>query len=118
MNVILSPQITEEIRQRYILLELDSFRLALNSEPVAAHALVEQLSMNELLVMQQYLDLHSNIMHNYRTQNWNYVEQAIDHLKGKWNRELDSFYDDLLSRVALLRTQQLDENWDGVIDKF
>lgn len=117
MNVLLSTQITDEIRERYMLLELDSFRKSISDEPVTAYALIEQVSMTEMMVMGQYLDLHKNLMRNYRMRNWNYVEQAIGHLKGKWNQQLDSFYSILLDRVENLRVQRLEDSWDGVIDK-
>jgi len=117
MHIILETEITDEIKQKYILLELDSFRFTADSQPVTAYCLVEQLDLNELLVMQQYLDLHGNLMSQYRNRHWDYVEQAIQHLLGRWNNQLDSFYRDLLTRVHLLRDQTLDQSWDGVIDR-
>lgn len=117
MNIILESQITPEIRDRHILLELDSFRLAGLTDPVPAYCLLEKVGLDEMMVMKQYLDLHGNLMHNYRTRNWNYVEQAIEYLMGKWDRQLDSFYTNLLERVKALKEQSLDDSWDGTIDR-
>lgn len=117
MHIILQTEITNEIKQKYILLELDSFRFTADSEPVTAYCLVEQLDLNDMLVMQQYLDLHDNLMSHYRQQHWHYVEQAIEHLMGRWNNQLDSFYQDLLARVNHLRDQTLSKSWDGMIDR-
>jgi hypothetical protein len=118
MNILLGPQITDDIRDRFILLELDSFRTAPASDSVTAYCLIEQISIGEMLVMQQYLDLHRNLMPNYRQRNWNYVEQAIEHLMGRWDNQLDSFYSDMLIRVQALKSQDLDDTWDGVLDRY
>jgi hypothetical protein len=36
---------------------------------------------------------------------------------GKWGKELDSFYIELANRISGLKTQTLDNNWTGVIEK-
>lgn len=118
MNILLASNITDDIRHKYLLLELDSFRLAPGSDPIPAFCLLDQVPLNEMLVMQQYLDLHTNLMPNYRKRNWPYVEQAIEHLMGRWDNQLDSFYKDVLDRVQEFKQQAPDQNWDGIIDRF
>ncbi len=118
MNIILESQVTEQVKDKYILLELDSFRLKPGADPMPAYCILDQLSLDEMLVMQQYLDLHANLMPNYRKRNWNYVEQAIEHLMGRWNSQLDSFYIEVSNRVSGFRKQEPDVHWDGVIDRF
>jgi hypothetical protein len=118
MNIILQSQITEDVKDKYILLELDSFRMRPDQTPMPAYCILEQLSLDEMMNMKQYLDLHSNLMPNYRKRNWNYVEQAIEHLMGRWNNQLDSFYTEILTRVSKFRSQEPDDQWDGVIDRY
>jgi hypothetical protein len=118
MNILLEPQITPEMRQRYLLLELDSFRVAPQGDPIASYCLLDRLDLSEMLVMQQYLDLHSNLMPNYRQRNWNLVNQAIDDLRGRWNCQLDSFYDTMAQRVKELQNDDPPQDWDGVIDRY
>jgi len=117
MNILLEPDITEEIKEKYLLLELDSFRVAESSQPIRAYCLVEFIQPDDMVTISQWVDLHANLMPEYRKQNWNYVEQAIEHLMGRWNSQLDSFYQDILARVKDMREQTLDEAWDGVIDR-
>lgn len=118
MNILLATQLNDDIRSRYLLLELDSFRTQPEAPAVAAYCLLERLPLDEMLVMQQYLDLHGNLMSNYRKRNWNYVEQAIDHLKGKWNQQLDSFYQDLAARTKTYKDHEPEPSWDGIVDRF
>jgi hypothetical protein len=34
-----------------------------------------------------------------------------------WGGELDTFYEELSKRISLLKTQNLDESWTGIIKK-
>ena len=117
MNIILESDITSEMQEKYILLELDKFRMPDSTEPVSAYCLLEPLSLEELATAKEFIDLHSNVMPNYRKKNWPYVEHAIEHLMGRWDGQLDSFYTTLASRVTELKASELDHAWDGVIDR-
>jgi hypothetical protein len=50
-------------------------------------------------------------------KDWSYCEQALEHLRGKWGGELDSYYADLQARIERLKTQNLDNNWSPMILK-
>ena len=117
MNIILESQITDDIKSKYMLLELDTFRIKDKDQPITAFCLVDPMDIDEMMECQQFVDLHSNLTPNYRKQNWNYVEQAIEHLHGRWSGQLDSFYDELIARVGRLRQQAPDDSWDGIIDR-
>lgn len=117
MNIILESQITDDIKAKHMLLELDTFRIKDQDQPMTAFCLVEPMDIDEMMESQQFVDLHCNLMPNYRKQNWNYVEQAIEHLRGRWSGQLDSFYDELTARVERLRQQKPDDSWDGIIDR-
>jgi hypothetical protein len=61
--------------------------------------------------------MHVNLIRNYGQRRWNYCEQAIEQLMGKWGSELDSFYIELAARIANLKTQTLNDTWSGIIEK-
>lgn len=118
MNIILGTENIDPIKDRYIILELDSFRFASNADPVTAYCLVSDVNFETLLQLEQWQDLHRGLIKNYKQANWNYCEQALDHLRGQWNGELDSFYDELQSRIQELKIQCVDTlGWDSVIDR-
>ncbi len=77
--------------------------------------LVETVPIAEMTGMDRNLELHANLIRNYRLRNWNYCVDAIEHLKGRWNGELDSFYDSLLERISHLQNTELDSAWTGII---
>lgn len=117
MNIIFGNQIGQEIKDRYTILELDTLKLSDQQDPVTAYCLVENIPIAELPQTEMYQDLHKNLIKNYRLRNWKFCEDAIEHLMGKWNGEVDSFYGELLTRVKKFKDQTLDESWSPVLDK-
>ena len=117
MNIVLGEENIRDIRERYIVLELDQFQIPGRDAPITAYCVAENLPVNELLQLDRWQDLHSNLIKNYRLKNWNYCLQALDHLQGRWDGQVDSFYQSLRQRIQDLQTQDLDETWTGVIDR-
>ena len=56
-------------------------------------------------------------MENYRKKDWNYCEQAIEHLRGFWGGDTDTFYDSLLVRIKEYQQKELPDNWSGIVEK-
>ena len=115
MNIILGKENIRGLDSKYLVLELDTMRFGNSADPVTAYCLIENLPINEMLTLDQYSDLHENLIRNYRLKNWNYCINAIEHLKGKWHGEVDSFYQDLLQRITAIQDQELDDAWYGYL---
>jgi hypothetical protein len=114
MNIIFGDNVAELAREKYTVLELDTFLIKGQDQTATAYAIVEQIPLHELAALSQFKDLHSGLMTEYRNRNWKYCEDAIEHLRGRWNKNLDTFYDDLFERVQTLKTQSLPDDWSGV----
>jgi len=117
MNIVLGEENIKNMDERYLVLELDTFIFQGSDQPVTAYCLLEQLTLDEMFKIVEFKDLHTNLIANYRKQNWNFCEQAIEHLKGRWRGELDTFYDNLLERVETYKSTPPAANWDGTIDR-
>jgi len=113
MNIIFGDSAAQQAQEKYIVLELDTFQV--DQQLTTTYALVERVTLMEMTSLDQFKQLHSNLMKEYRNRNWKYCEDAIEHLQGKWNRELDSFYTILSERIRDLTTQSLGDDWTGVI---
>ena len=87
----------------------------MDDQLTTTYALVEQVTLMEMLSLDRFKELHSNLMKEYQKRNWKYCEDAMEHLQGKWNGELDSFYTVLLDRIQDLKTQSLSDAWTGVV---
>ena len=117
MNIILGKENLATIDEGYVILELDTFRLPSSEKPVNAYCVLERVPLQEMLSLSQFEDLHNNLIKNYKQRNWQYCLDAVEHLRGKWNGEIDSFYDDITQRVTELKEQTLSPDWTGIIER-
>ena len=112
MHIIFGDAV-KEIPDSFTVLELDTFRLANENRTVTAYCVVEKIPLAEFTILAANKELHSNLIKYYRQHHWDYCEQAIGALIGKWNGELDSFYTDLQLRISELKNTKIDDSWDG-----
>jgi len=115
MNIIFKENL-EEIAKKYTVLDLDTFQLPDGSVHTAC-CVIEQIPIAELSAVESLKDLHANLIINYAKQDWNYCEQALEHLMGKWGGEVDSFYVELKTRIESFKNMPLDQTWTPVILK-
>jgi len=117
MNIILGRENVEQAQEKYTVLELDTLIINGASDHVTAYCLIEQVPIDQIAGMDQFRDLHNNLMKNYKLRNWKFCEDAIEHLRGQWGGELDTFYVELNNRIQDLKAKTLDESWTGSIVK-
>jgi len=113
MNIIFGDSLNL-IPDQYTVLELDTFRSTGQVETKTAYCLVEKVAVDEFVTMESYKQIHADVIKYYKQRHWNYCEQAIQGLMGRWGGELDSFYTDLLGRVASYKLKEPPDDWDGV----
>ena len=117
MNIILGRENIEQAQEKYTVLELDTLLIDGAADPVTAYCLIEQVPIDQIAGIDQYRDLHNNLMKNYRLQNWKFCEDAIEHLRGKWGGELDSFYTEMSQRIQQHKIETLGPDWNGTLLK-
>jgi len=117
MNIIFGTEMAEQAQQRYTVLELDTFNLLPTDEVITAYCIVEAIPIEEMPAIESLKNLHTNLMAEYRKRNWRYCEDAIAHLTGKWQGDLNSFYIELNQRIQSLKQQDLPPDWTGRLDK-
>lgn len=115
MNIMFGDSLTDDIKSRYTVLQLDTFYFSDIEQTRVAYCLIETVPIAEMIRIDKNIELHNNLLRNYVLKNWNYCIDAIEHLKGRWNGELDSFYDSVVSRVSQYRDSDPGESWDGII---
>jgi len=113
MNIIFGDSV-DTLPDHYIKLELDTFRTIDGDNTITAYCLIEKLALDEFVTMESYKNIHADLINAYRNQHWNYCEQAIDGLMGKWSGELDTFYTDLLVRVKQHKENSVPSDWTAV----
>lgn len=115
MNIIFGRENAALMSERYTVLELDTIKFS-NGNEITAYCAVETIPIINMPRVESMKNLHTNLIENYRTRNWNYCEQALEHLKGFWNSEVDTFYDSIDSRIKQEQANPTDE-WDWRITR-
>ena len=111
MNIIRGNQ-RHLVPDSYTVLELDTVETATGTRETA-DCVIENIPLQDFPVLDAYVRVHHDLMEAYRDQDWQYCESAITGLVGRWNGELDSFYQDLQERVSVLKQQEPVPHWDG-----
>ena len=117
MHIIFGKEQAEQFQDKYTVLELDTVKLLPDDMTVIAYCVLEQIPITEMAQVESHKDLHKNLMINYKKQDWNFCFQALEHLMGKWNSEMDSFYFDLSSRIHKFQQEPPEPGWDGTVVK-
>lgn len=117
MNIILGQDKVADLSDRYVVLPLDTFNVSGHPDPITSFCVIEQVSIQDLSQLGSWRALHEKLIENYHKKNWNFCEQAVEHLVGRWNGELDSFYLDLLGRIKRYQQQDPGEEWTGIITR-
>lgn len=115
MNIIFKKNLTA-IDQKYTVLDLDTFSLPDGSTHTAC-CILENIPINEMSITENLKELHASLILNYGQRNWNYCEQAIEQLMGKWGGEVDSFYNELSTRVTKYIKEEPPLSWTSIIPK-
>jgi hypothetical protein len=117
MHIIFGQEQARELAQKYTVLELDSFKIANTDEIFPAYCVIENVGVMELPNLDRMRNLHAELIVNYQRQNWEFCQQALEHLIGKWGGELDTFYDDLRNRVDRFVKNPPAQDWTAVIQR-
>lgn len=113
MNIIFKSS-AQGLDEKYIVLDLDTFRLPDGSLHTAC-CVVENMPIAEMNQVGNLRKLHETLIQEYGRRNWDFCEQAIEQLAGKWGGELDTFYAELANRIKNLRQIDLDDSWSPII---
>ena len=118
MNIIFGKAQVESLPDnKFIVLELDQIQYGEHGRPDSAYCVVENVPITELPDVEHNLKLHKQLILSYRQREWQNCYNLIDHLRGKWGGDVDSFYGDLYQRVLHLENQVLPDDWTGTITK-
>jgi hypothetical protein len=115
MHIILGEQNVQAVEDKYVVLELDTFRRTGQEDQFSAFCLIENVPIHELSQVDHYRSLHQQLIKNYRLANWKFCEDALEHLQGRWNGEVDSFYSVMRQRIQKQKECDHPTQWDPAI---
>ena len=99
MFITHNKEAVEKLQGNYLVLELETRKI--NSEEVTAWCIIdaEKISLMEIPLIETYKNLHIEFINNYNKGNYKFCLDAMEHLKGKFGGELDSFYEEIEKRI-------------------
>jgi hypothetical protein len=113
MNIVVGDDNLKLIDEKYTVLPLDSFRY--NQTVKTAYAVLENIPIQEMNQIDYYKRLHIDLIKFYGEKRWDDCLFLLDALTGRWNKEIDTFYTSLQSRVIELKDKNLDDTWSPLL---
>ena len=96
MHIIMGKEAAEALKENYTVLELETFYH--NGQDITAYCVVDQVPIMELPALESYKQQHSDFIDQLNKKNFKYCVDAAPFLKGRFNGDLDSFYDEIVNR--------------------
>jgi hypothetical protein len=105
MQIIWHPDAAERLSNSHTVLELESFPV--NGEILRAWCVVpaEKIGLSSLANLPALKDLHNKLVTAWKEHDYDQCENLIPHLMGKFGGELDSFYEELTTRITNKRNE-------------
>jgi hypothetical protein len=101
MNVVFDKKVAEKLKDTYTVLSLPPITQTQGDQTVTVdpHVVIdmEMVPLQEISSLDQWTNLHEELVKNHIKKDWNFCKQAVEHLKGKFKGELDSYYDAVLN---------------------
>lgn len=101
MYIIDQDHVTE-IDQRYVVLELDTVVDPSTQQCKTYYCVLETIPLNEMQSARIAADSHKHLIQAYHRKDWQFCLSAAKGLKGRWNGELDTFYQHIEDRIQLI----------------
>ena len=120
MHIIFGDDVAKNMAEKYTVLELDRFQVQPHGPVLSAYCVVDKdsIPLEELGTVENMARLHNKLMENYRRQDWVFCEQALEHLFGRWGKEVDSFYIEITGRIRKYKDNLPTDFNEGVIKKY
>jgi hypothetical protein len=102
MHIIFGDDVAEEISKKHIVLQLETFRPVGKDEVTAYCVVMPESILTEMADINTSISLHSELITNWNNKNYEIASTNINVLRGKFGGSVDSFYDELASRINKL----------------
>lgn len=98
MQVIFSRAAADQLRERYTVLELETFFVGEDLLETFCVVPAEKMNLGDLPHLADHIKMHGELIEQVKVKNYKFCADVIEHLMGKFGGELDSFYEIILQR--------------------
>jgi hypothetical protein len=98
MQIIWDKEAVENLKKSHTVLELETFNI--KGKPITTYCVVPlEKVISEIAQLDNIKTLHSGFIQAYQNKDYKLCRDVSEHLLGKFGGELDSFYQEILSRI-------------------
>ena len=103
MQIVFDRNAVNELRERYTVLELETFDVGDRGDKITAFCVVpvEKLLGMDLTKLDEQTENHLAFLTALHAKNWNLIITLYPAMRGMFGGELDSFYSEIVSRANL-----------------
>lgn len=98
MYIVWDKKVVEQLQKNYTVLELETFHN--DNKEITAFCVLNEVPISELPNLENSKQLHQAFITEYKKGNSKFCLDAIEFLKGRFNGELDSFYDTVIKKIS------------------
>jgi hypothetical protein len=117
MHIIFGKEQAQELSDKYTVLELDTFQIGPTGPVITAYCTLDAIPLGEMLTLDEHKKMHQQLIAEYKQRHWGRCLELLSQLQGKWNSAMDSFYQDLRSRIEQNVVCDPGSTWTPIIIK-
>jgi hypothetical protein len=106
MHIVLTQAVADELRAKYTVLELDTMPHPDGPVPAFCVLPMEKIAM-EMSSLDQNVSMHEQLIDAIKTNNTKLASDLCDVLLGKFGGDLDTFYNEIKSRIEQTNSTSL-----------
>ena len=112
--IVLGPTTAERLDNEYFTIELDCIAVKGKKEGVTIYTVFYNPSTDQADRWETARKRHNDMLSLYRAQEWDFAKLVITELMGKFDGQLDHYYELWVDRIEEMRVANLPRDWDGV----
>jgi hypothetical protein len=117
MNIIFGTDNAEKLSEKYIVLELDTFRFKDSDADTTAYCVVETVPLDEMVAIPDLTSRHVSLVESFKSKQWQDCLSHAESLRGSWSGEVDTYYENITERVRQYAETPPSDDWTHVIVK-
>ena len=99
MQIIWDPAAAEQLKNSHTVLELETFDVKGIRMPTYCVVPAEKIGLAGFATLEKNKELHSAFVKAYYDKDYKLCRDIVEHLMGKFGGELDTFYEEIMSRI-------------------
>jgi hypothetical protein len=99
MDIIFGRKNAEKLREKYTVLDLEVVRKDGHDFEVFCLIPADKIAIQDLPKLEEWVKLHNELLAGYQNKHYQFCQQCIAELTGKFGGELDTFYEEILRRI-------------------